>query len=46
MVNMADTHCMGSLIIIAFVVLAGPAALLWGADSRSRCDKPLNRTNR
>ncbi len=34
MVKMADNQGMGMLIIILFILLVGPAALLWGADSR------------
>ena len=32
---MKEMETMGSLLIILFVLLVGPAALLWGADSRT-----------
>lgn len=35
MVKLVDTLCMGTLLIILFIVLVGPAAVLWGADSRT-----------
>jgi hypothetical protein len=34
MVKQADNECMGTLLIILFIVLVGPAAVVWGADSR------------
>jgi len=34
MVKHADTACMGTLLIILFIVLVGPAAVVWGTDSR------------
>ncbi len=34
MIKMADNPGMGMVIIILFIVLVGPAALIWGADSR------------
>ncbi len=34
MVNVADTPRMGTLLIILFILLVGPAAMLWGKDSR------------
>jgi hypothetical protein len=37
----ADDGGMGSLLIIGFIVLIGPLAVLYGADSR-----PLERRNR
>jgi nitrogen fixation-related uncharacterized protein len=33
MVPASDTMAM-SILVILFIVLVGPAALLWGADSR------------
>ncbi len=35
MVKSVDTLCMGTLLIILFIVLIGPAAVLWGTDSRT-----------
>jgi hypothetical protein len=33
------SECMGTLIIIAVVLLTGPAAILFGADSRRDDDR-------
>ena len=35
MINLVDTPCMGTLLIMLFIVLIGPAAVLWGTDSRT-----------
>ena len=35
MVKLVDTFSMGTLLIILFIVLVGPTALLCGADSRT-----------
>jgi hypothetical protein len=31
---MPHTEPMGALLIVLFILLVGPAALLWGVDSR------------
>jgi hypothetical protein len=35
MIKGIDNRHMGSFLIILFVLLVGPAALLWGRDSRT-----------
>ena len=40
---------MTALLVVAFIVLIGPLALVWGADSRLQSDRrhgwPLDRRN-
>jgi hypothetical protein len=31
---MSDDRCMFGLVVLAFVLVVGPLALVWGADSR------------
>ena len=39
MVLCRHSECMGALLIIAVVLLTGPAAILFGADSRRYDDR-------
>ena len=39
MIFRRHSECMGALIIIAVVLLTGPAAILFGADSRRYDDR-------
>jgi hypothetical protein len=34
MIKQVDTACMGILLVTLFILLVGPAALVWGTDSR------------